>query len=139
MINFKPDRYPLGDPFLLDSDQEPGVDKLTNSTFVTLADEDAGPTKAWIVSNRKDPKVKPFYDHAYGKRPREELYDLKSDPDQMKNLAADPKYAEVVKRLRGQLMTELKATNDPRLIEDGKFFETPPMSGPVGEKKKKKK
>ena len=139
VINFKPDRYPLGDPFLLDSDQEPGADKLTNSTFVTLADEDAGPTKAWIVSNRKVPKVKPFYDHAYGKRPREELYDLKSDPDQMKNLAADPKYAEVVKKLRGQLMTELKATNDPRLIEDGKFFETPPMSGPVGGKKKKKK
>ena len=42
---------------------------------MTLADEDAGPTKAWIVTNRKDPKVKPFFEHAYGKRPREELYE----------------------------------------------------------------
>ena len=41
-----------------------------------MADEDAGPTKAWIVTNRKDPEVKPFFDHAYGKRPREELYDV---------------------------------------------------------------
>jgi N-sulfoglucosamine sulfohydrolase len=29
------------------------------------------------------------------------------------------------------LMEELKSTGDPRLIEDGKFFETPPMSGPL--------
>ena len=137
VINFKPDRYPLGDPYLLDSDLEPGLEKLTNNTFVTLPDEDAGPTKAWIVANRSDPKVKPFYDHAYGKRPREELYDLNADPNQMKNLAGDPAQATTVKKLRNQLMSELKSTNDPRLIDDGKFFETPPMAGPLGGKKSK--
>lgn len=26
-------------------------------------------------------------------------------------------------------MNYLRKTNDPRLIEDGKFFETPPMAG----------
>ena len=35
------------------------------------------------------------FDLAYGKRPREELYDLKADPHQMKNVAAEPKYAAV--------------------------------------------
>lgn len=140
VINFKPDRYPLGDPYLLDGDRAPNVEKLTNSTFVTLPDEDAGPTKAWIVTNRKDPKVKPFYDHAYGKRPREELYDSKADPDQMKNLAGDPAHAKTVKKLREQLMAELKSTNDPRLVDGGKFFETPPMAGPfVGKKGQEKK
>jgi hypothetical protein len=28
-------------------------------------------------------------------------------------------------------MKYLRETNDPRLIDDGKFFETPPMAGVV--------
>ena len=128
VINFKPDRWPLGDPYLLDTPKEPGFALLENQTFVTLADEDAGPTKAWIVTNRKDPKVKPFFEHAYGKRPREELYDMKKDPDQMKNLAQDPAYAKTVKKLRSRLMNYLSDHNDPRLVEGGKFFETSPMT-----------
>jgi uncharacterized sulfatase len=131
VINFRPDRWPLGDPYLLNTPKEPGFALLESQTFVTLADEDAGPTKAWIVTNRKDPKVKPFFDHAYGKRPREELYDMKKDPDQMNNVASDPSYADTVKKLRTRLMNYLRETNDPRLVDDGKFFETPPMAGPV--------
>ncbi|MFP6874883.1 MAG: sulfatase [Verrucomicrobiales bacterium] len=135
IINFKPDRYPLGDHFHLNTDKEPNVNQLTNNTFVTIPDEDAGPTKAWIVSNRSNPEVKPFFVHAYGKRPREELFDLKKDPHQMKNVAAAPGYKEIAAVLRDQLMNELAATNDPRLIEDGKFFETPPMAGSPGKAK----
>ena len=128
VINFRPDRWPLGDPFLLDTPKEPVYSLLENQTFVTLADEDAGPTKAWIVSNRKDPKVKPIFDHAYGKRPREELYDMNKDPDQMKNLAQDPDYSGTVKKLRARLMKYLRDNNDPRLVDNGKFFETSPMT-----------
>ena len=131
VINFRPDRWPLGDPYLLDTPKEPNFGLLEQQTFVTLADEDAGPTKAWIVTNRKNPKVKPFFDHAYGKRPREELYDMKKDPDQMKNIVDDPAYTETVKKLRTRLMNYLRETNDPRLVDDGKFFETAPMAGPV--------
>ena len=131
VINFRPDRWPIGDPYLLDTPKEPSFALLESQTPITLADEDAGPTKAWIVTNRKDPKVKPFFDNAYGKRPREELYDMKKDPDQMKNVASDPAYAETLKKLRTRLMNYLRETNDPRLVDDGKFFETPPMSGPV--------
>ena len=141
IINFRPDRWPLGDPFLLDTPQEPSYALLENQTSVTLADEDAGPTKAWIVSNRKDPKIKPFFDHAYGKRPREELYDLKKDPDQMKNLAQDPDYSGTVRKLRSRLMKYLRDNKDPRLIDNGKFFETSPMTDgfkrPVKSKKPK--
>ncbi|MEX2214758.1 MAG: sulfatase [Phycisphaeraceae bacterium] len=131
IINFKPDRYPLGDPYNLDGNDPPTRNELENTTFVTLPDEDAGPTKAWLVENRKDSKWKPYFDHAYGKRPREELFDMKKDPHQMNNVAADPAYASVVKELRDRLMKELQDTGDPRLIEDGKFFETPPMAGPL--------
>ena len=67
------------------------------------------------------------------KRPREELYDLKSDPHQVKNVAADPKYAQTRAELESRLLDELQRTGDPRLIDDGRFFETPPMAGPVAE------
>ena len=129
----------MGDHYNLDTDAEPNVDELTNNTFGTLPDEDAGPTKAWIVTNRADPKVKPFFDHAYGKRPREELFDLKKDPHQMENVAAESAYKEIAAKLREQLMSELRATNDPRLIDGGKFFETAPMAGPVAIVKSRKK
>jgi arylsulfatase A-like enzyme len=131
IINFKPDRYPLGDRYDLDSDNPPSTQELTETTFVTLPDEDAGPTKAWLVDRRNDPKWKPYFDHAYGKRPREELFDLKKDPHQMHNVAADPAYAPVVNELRQRLLNELKRSGDPRLIDDGRFFETPPMAGPL--------
>jgi len=133
IINFHPERFPLGAPFRLDGDDPPTMEDVTERTRVTLPDEDAGPTKAWIVAHRKDKKWKRYYDHAYGKRPREELFDLKKDPHQMRNVAAETAYASVVSKLRQRLMEELKQTGDPRLIDNGKFFETPPMAGPLPE------
>ena len=131
IVNFKPERWPLGEPYRLDGDNPPPAN-IAENTRVTLPDEDAGPTKAWLVSMRHDPKWKAHYEAAYGKRPREELYDLKSDPQQLKNVATDPVHAAARAALEQRLMDELKRTGDPRLVDDGKFFETPPMSGPVG-------
>lgn len=133
IINFRPDRWPLGDPYRLDDSHPPSVEELTEETRCTLPDEDAGPTKAWLVGMRDDPQWKSHFESAYGKRPREELYDLKSDPHQVKNVAADPRYERVRVQLEQRLLGELKRTGDPRLVDDGRFFETPPMSGPVDE------
>ena len=129
VINFRPERYPLGDPYRLDGDDPPSVEELEEDTMVTLPDEDAGPTKAWIVTHRDAPEWRPYYEHAYGKRPRVELFDLARDPHQMENLAGDPAYAGVAKALELRLLEELKRTGDPRLEEGGRFFETPPMAG----------
>jgi arylsulfatase A-like enzyme len=131
IINFRPERWPLGDPYRLDSDKPPTAEELTENTRVTLADEDAGPAKAWLVGMRSDAKWKSLFNLAYARRPREELYDLRSDPHQMKNVAAEPKYQELRAELQRRLLEELKRTGDPRMIDDGKFFETPPMAGPV--------
>jgi hypothetical protein len=131
VTNFRPERTPLGDPYRLDGGDPPTAQEITETTYVTLPDEDAGPTKAWLVTHRDDPRWRPLFAHAYGKRPREELFDLKKDPDQMTNVAADSAYADVVAELRGRLMAELARSGDPRLVDDGKFFETPPMAGPV--------
>ena len=131
IINFKPDRYPMGDPYNLDGPNPPTAQELTEITFVTFPDDDASPTKAWLVGQRNNPQWKPLFDLAYGKRPREELYDLKKDPHQVHNLAADPAYAQVRAELERRLMDELQRTGDPRLVDDGRYFETPPLAGPL--------
>ncbi|MCF7849717.1 MAG: sulfatase [Kiritimatiellales bacterium] len=123
IINFKPERYPLGDPYKLDTPQEPDADAMMANTKATLPDEDAGPTKAWLVSNRNHPEWRPYFDRAYGKRPRLELYNLKKDPHQINNVALQPECREVVARLEKKLMTELETSRDPRLIDGGRYFE----------------
>ena len=80
---------------------------------------------------RTDPQWRKYYEGAYGLRPREELYDLKSDPHQVTNVATDPKYAKTRAELEERLLRELKSTGDPRVVDGAKFFETPPMAGPL--------
>jgi N-sulfoglucosamine sulfohydrolase len=130
IVNFKPDRWPMGSPYNLDKPPGPSLEDLTEETRVTFPDMDAGPTKAWLVARRDDPQWKQHYQFAFGKRPREELFVLADDPHQVKNVAGDPQFEELRKRLHQQLMDELKRTGDPRLIDDGKYFETPPLAGP---------
>ncbi len=72
------------------------------------------PTKTYMIEHRDDPGVKRLFDLAVAKRPAEELYDLRKDPDQLNNVADDPSYAKVKEELAARLMAELKATNDPR-------------------------
>lgn len=139
IINFRPDRYPLGDPYRLLDGDEPSFEEVQDVTRTTLPDEDASPTKAWVVMHRKEEQWRSYYEHAFGKRPRLELYDLKKDPHEMTNVIDDPAYAEIHEQLEGELMAELERTADPRLIENGKFFETPPMAGPLPDPPKKKK
>jgi N-sulfoglucosamine sulfohydrolase len=133
IINFRPDRWPLGDPYGLDSDNPPTKEEIIATTRATHPDEDAGPTKAWLVGERNSADWKAHYQWVYGKRPRYELYDLKKDPHETQNLAEDPAYAEVKASLEKQLLAELTRTGDPRLVEDGRYFENPPLAGPVEE------
>ena len=48
-------------------------------------------------------------------RPSEELYDLKNDPDQLVNLAANSQHASILNVLRGRVEEVMNDTNDPRL------------------------
>ena len=131
IVNFHPERWPLGDPYGLGSESPPTAAQITATTRVTLPDDDAGPTKAWLVGQRNSPEWKSHFDWVYGKRPKYELYDLHKDPHETKNVAEDPAYATIHAQLEKQLMDELSRTGDPRLIDNGKFFETPPMAGPL--------
>ncbi len=133
IINFEPDRWPMGEPYRLDGDNPPTAEDLTEETRVSLPDDDAGPTKAWLVLNRHEPQWRSYYERAYGKRPRLELYDLAKDPHQITNVAGQPAYAAVQTRLEQRLKEELLRTADPRMIDDGRYFETPPLAGPTSD------
>lgn len=54
---------------------------------------------------------------AYLHRPAVELYDLQADPDEVKNLAANPRYREVLNRLKTKLRQFQQQTRDPWLYK----------------------
>jgi N-sulfoglucosamine sulfohydrolase len=54
---------------------------------------------------------------AYLHRPKFELYDLETDPHEVKNLADNPKYAKVLGELKEQLKAFQKRTKDPWIVK----------------------
>jgi arylsulfatase A-like enzyme len=138
IVNFKPERWPLGNPYRLDGTDEPTFAELAQTTFVTLPDDDAGPTKAWFVGARKSPEWSALFEKFYGRRPMFELYDLKTDPHEMTNVADSPAYAAVRKEMTDRLFTILRETGDPRMTDEGKYFETPPLAGPLPKQEQKR-
>lgn len=78
-----------------------------------LGDSDNGPTKTVIAENREtQPR---YFELCFGKRPAEELYDLGTDPDQLINVADQPKYQAALLKLRQVMDEELTRTGDPRM------------------------
>lgn len=128
--NFKPDRWPMGTGpgYGAPEGPMPSVDALTHNTFAAFGDLDASPTKAWIAT-RPELEDGRFFDIAFGRRPEEELYDLRTDPDQTRNVAQQKDYAAVREQLSSRLMNVLKDTGDPRVTGDGTTFDKPPFSG----------
>ncbi|MFK8113294.1 MAG: sulfatase [Rubripirellula sp.] len=124
IINFEPDRWPMGTgPGLQET--LPSYELLRENTFAAFGDLDGSPTKAWVVTHRdENPEM---YDYAVGRRPRYELYDLRSDPHCVNNLADDVAADEVREQMHQRLMTELKTTGDPR-VSDQVIFESSPYT-----------
>jgi len=71
-----------------------------------------------------------FYEMSFGKRPMEELYLVKTDPSNLNDLARDPKYAEIKRKLRERMEELLRAEGDPRMLGQADFFDTIEYTGP---------
>ncbi len=126
--NFAPDRWPMGNPGFSGKEDLPSAEDLEKRTSVAFADMDASPTKAWLVRQYADPAWQWHYDRAFAKRPAEELYDLKNDPAQTRNLADSPDFAARKAELSEQLLTILREAKDPRVAGDGRTFDRPPFT-----------
>ena len=126
--NFQHDRWPMGMPTGISATETPAFEALQNSTYTAFADMDASPTKAWLIRHRNEPQWQNIYDLAFGKRPAEELYDVRKDPDMMNNLAGNTDFAKVKEKLAKRLMDELTRAQDPRVVENPPRFEQPPFT-----------
>ena len=105
--NYEPDRWPAGNP----------------ETGYTNVDD--GPTKQFMLSSFDD-----YYRMSFGKRPAEELYLIEQDPDCMKNVAMDVKYAQTKRQLRERMEEFLRSEGDPRMLGRADFFDTIQYTGP---------
>ena len=76
---------------------------------------DPSPTKQFLLDYRDEANVRPFADLAFGPRPEEELYDVRADPGQLRNLATDRKFVAQRDELRDRLAQALKVSGDPFL------------------------
>ncbi|MCA9836740.1 MAG: sulfatase [Trueperaceae bacterium] len=96
--NYVPERWPAGDP------------------------PNYGEAYSYLLVDKSGTGLEPFFSLATSKRPAEELYDLRVDPDQMVNVAANADYAEVLETLRNRLLAKQQATQDP-ILEDVDYFQ----------------
>jgi N-sulfoglucosamine sulfohydrolase len=99
--NFRPNRSPAGDESI------PGTPSV-------YGDVDGGPSKALLIDNKDDVALKYYFDLSFGKRPGEELYDIKNDPFQLKNLAGNIAYQDILKKMNNKLLGWMEKENDPR-------------------------
>ncbi|MEX0641391.1 MAG: sulfatase [Pirellulales bacterium] len=127
--NFAPDRWPMGAPHAVTTNEAPSASELARNTRIAFSDMDASPTKAWLVAHRNDPDGKWYYDRSFAKRPSEELYDLRNDTDQVKNVADNPAFDKTKLAMSEQLLKILTEAKDPRVTGDGETFDRPPFAG----------
>ena len=131
--NFKPDRPPMGVVY-----REASPEELLQDHYIAYPDMDASPTKVFLMTNKADHPQ--HWEFAFAPRPEFELYDLKRNPDQVRNIANNPEYEKVLATLNERMMRILKYTRDPRVIGDGDAFDKKPFVDPtfVTPPKKKK-
>ena len=108
--NFKTDRWPAGDP---------------ETGYLNC---DASPTKTQILHLRREGKDTSFWQMNFGKRPAAEFFQIQSDRECLTNLASDPSQAEVMNELKAQMVRELTAQEDPRILGNGDVFDNYPVS-----------
>jgi len=112
--NIEPDRWPAGDPEFYWAVGEYG-------------DVDDSHTKRLLMQD----KPQPAFDLCFAKRPAEELYDLRTDPGQVRNIA--PRQKALCAEFRRRVVDWMRATNDPRAKDlHTSLWDRAPYSGPRG-------
>jgi N-sulfoglucosamine sulfohydrolase len=114
--NLRPDRWPAGDPQLI-------------FAVGPYGDVDGSLTKTLLTTDPNRAKFRRFYDLTFAKRPAEELYDLRKDPGEIDNCAAEVEYATIKRRLADRLRQWRMSTGDPRVASDDDRWDKYPYYG----------
>lgn len=115
--NLRPERWPAGDPRIWFAVGDYG-------------DVDNSRAKAFLLDHASRKDIRPFFELCFSKRPEEELYDIRQDPYQMKNVATDPALSDVRRRLRQSVEQWMQETGDPRVDPRYDAWDTFPYYGP---------
>lgn len=130
IYNIKPERWPAGSPQKYGmgnyANKEEYEKQVLGPAHGGYHDIDACPSLDFLLANRTNPKVKPYFELAVYKRSGEEMYDIKKDPYCLNNLAYDEKYQDIAMELRKQLRKEMRETGDARLGANGDIWESYP-------------
>lgn len=130
--NFRPERWPAGAPQRYGK-RGPSYAPDAEILSRTLSGEhsgyhdiDACPTLDFLIAQRDDPKIAPYFHLAVDKRPAEQLFHIRRDPGCLHNLAEETAYAATKERLNAKLMAYLKTTGDARVVDadGGDIWET---------------
>ncbi|UXX80967.1 sulfatase [Reichenbachiella carrageenanivorans] len=111
--NYEPNRWPVGNP-------ETGY-----------LNTDGGATKTFILNMRRNRVDSGYWQMNFGKRPVEELYNIKKDPFCMDNLTDNGDYVHVKHALKEHLFATLREEGDPRVFGQSDYFEKMPYNGAV--------
>lgn len=112
--NYDPSRWPAGNP---------------ETGYLNV---DGGATKSYILAMRRKQGSSIYWDLSFGKRPSDELYDLKADRECIHNLALEMKYSGLLKKLRKKMEKELERQGDPRMTGEGNIFDEYPYADESG-------
>jgi arylsulfatase A-like enzyme len=120
--NYYPARWPAGTP---------NPDRAYKDD-AWLSDVDNGAAKFYMWTHRRESsRIQQLFQLSFGKRPAEELYDLRTDPHQLHNVATDPDYADVRQRLAERLTKQLRKREDPRTTGKNLRLDRSPYFGGV--------
>lgn len=116
--NFAPERWPAGAPQTYESvrydDAGAVVGGKLGAEHGGYHDIDDGPTLRWMIEHREEPSVGRLLSAAVDLRPREELYEIQTDPGCLNNRADDFEALTIKQRLSQALSDYLMRTGDLR-------------------------
>ncbi len=128
IVNFLPARWPLGDPPPPDRQSKPEGPDFKPVTE-GYEDIDSSPSKSFMIAHRTG--YPDLFRMAFEKRGREELYDIRTDPYCLHNLASSPATEKIRLELEKELLGRLKQQGDPRVTGGGEVFDSYPRFGPM--------
>jgi len=114
--NYEPNRWPSGDP-----------DAANCARAIPFGEVDPAPSKTLLMNKRN--AYEEYYQLAFGMRPAEELYDLRTDPGQLTNVADVPKYETIRRDMSNRLQQYTARTGDPHALGQEAIWDYLPYYG----------
>ena len=81
-----------------------------------------------MMENKDEENVKQLFQNAFMKRPAQQLYDIKNDPECINDLSGNSEYDQIRMELSQKLDEELRKQGDPRMFGSQIFDSYPRYS-----------